>query len=62
SSLATVGRLLFSEYVVPFEIASVLLLVALLGAVALSRRDDRAQAQSATPAGTMPAAGRKEGR
>jgi len=62
SSLATVGRLLFSEYVVPFEIASVLLLVALLGAVALSRRDDRAQAQSGTPAGTMPAAGRKEGR
>lgn len=62
SSLTTVGRLLFSEYVVPFEIASVVLLVALLGAVALSRRDDRTQTQSSTPAGTMPATGRKEGR
>lgn len=62
SNLATVGQLLFTEYVVPFEIAAVVLLVALLGAVALSRRDDRAQTHSTAQASTLPAAERKEGR
>ncbi len=33
-----IGRLLMTEYVLPFEIASVLLLVALLGAAMLVRR------------------------
>ena len=35
---ATIGRLLMTEYVLPFEVASVLLLVALLGAAMLVRR------------------------
>lgn len=33
-----IGRLLFSQYLLPFEIASVLLLVAIVGAVVLSRK------------------------
>ncbi len=34
---ASVGRLLFTEYLLPFEIASVLLLAALVGAVILTK-------------------------
>lgn len=34
-----VGRLLFTEYLVPFEIISILLLVAIVGVVLLTRRD-----------------------
>lgn len=33
-----VGRLLFTEYVLPFEIISILLLVAVIGAVVLAKR------------------------
>jgi NADH-quinone oxidoreductase subunit J len=36
-SPASVGRLLFSEYLVPFEITSILLLVAMVGAIVLTR-------------------------
>lgn len=36
----TVGQLLFRDYAVPFEIASFVLLIALIGAVVLSRSDD----------------------
>ena len=36
---AAVSEALFGTYVVPFEVASVLLLAALVGAVALARRD-----------------------
>lgn len=36
---AEVGDSIFGSYVVPFEVASVLLLAALVGAVALARRD-----------------------
>jgi NADH-quinone oxidoreductase subunit J len=38
---ATVGRSLFADFVLPFEAVSFLLLAALIGAVVLSRRDDR---------------------
>jgi NADH-quinone oxidoreductase subunit J len=34
-----VGNAIFSSYAVPFEVASVLLLAALVGAVAIARRD-----------------------
>jgi NADH-quinone oxidoreductase subunit J len=34
-----VGLLLYSDYLVPFEVASVLLLAALVGAIVLARRD-----------------------
>ncbi len=34
-----VGMLLYSDYLVPFELASMLLLVAMVGAILLARRD-----------------------
>ena len=37
-SAAAVGRVLFSAYLYPFEIASILLLAAMVGAVVLARR------------------------
>jgi NADH-quinone oxidoreductase subunit J len=39
AQVAVIGRLLLGPYLVPFEVASVLLLVALVGALALARRD-----------------------
>ncbi len=38
-TLEAVGRLLLTDYVVPFEILSVLLLVAIVGAVAMGKRE-----------------------
>jgi len=35
----TLGRLLFTEYLLPFEIISVLLLVAMVGVILLSKKD-----------------------
>lgn len=35
------GRLLFNRYLLPFEVTSVLLLVALIGVILLSRREDK---------------------
>lgn len=35
---ATIGRLLFTDYLFPFEVTSVLLLAALVGALTLARR------------------------
>ncbi len=35
----TLGRLLFTEYLLPFEIVSLLLLVAMVGVILLSKRD-----------------------
>jgi NADH-quinone oxidoreductase subunit J len=37
---ADVGRVIFSSYVLPFEVVSVLLLAALVGAVVIARRDE----------------------
>jgi NADH-quinone oxidoreductase subunit J len=39
STTAQVGDAIFSTYLVPFEVASVLLLAALVGAIVLARRD-----------------------
>jgi NADH-quinone oxidoreductase subunit J len=36
---AEVGRKLFTEYLLPFEAASVLILIAILGAVVLARKE-----------------------
>lgn len=41
SSAAEVGESIFSTYVLPFEVVSFLLLAALIGAIVLSRKDDR---------------------
>jgi NADH-quinone oxidoreductase subunit J len=43
-SPAAVGLMLFNDYLVPIEVASLLLLVAMVGAIVLSR-DDRKKAQ-----------------
>lgn len=40
-STAAVGASIFSRFVLPFEVISFLLLAALIGAIVLSRRDDR---------------------
>ena len=37
----SVGEAIFSSFVLPFEVVSVLLLAALVGAVVIARRDDR---------------------
>jgi NADH-quinone oxidoreductase subunit J len=36
-----VGTSLFSRFVLPFEVISLLLLAALIGAIVLSRKEDR---------------------
>lgn len=38
-NVAQVGRALYVDYLVPFEVASMLLLVAMVGAIVLARRD-----------------------
>jgi NADH-quinone oxidoreductase subunit J len=38
-STSELGRLLFTEYLLPFEIVSILLLVAMVGVVLLSKKD-----------------------
>ncbi len=37
-SVSLIGRMLLTEYLLPFEIASILLLAALMGAALLSRK------------------------
>lgn len=39
SSVLVIGEHFFSDYLLPFEVASVLLLMALVGAIVLARRD-----------------------
>jgi NADH-quinone oxidoreductase subunit J len=46
SSVADIGRTLFAEYAFPFEVTSILILVAMVGAVLLARRDERRGAGS----------------
>ena len=42
SSVRAIGRVLFTEYTFQFEVTSVLILVAMVGAVLLAKRDDHA--------------------
>src|SRR5499427_3170069 len=46
SSVAAIGRLLFTDYGFPFEVTSVLILVAMVGAVVLARRDSDVEGPS----------------
>jgi NADH-quinone oxidoreductase subunit J len=39
--IQNLGKVLFTDYVVPFEIASILFLSAMVGAVVIGKRDDR---------------------
>ena len=41
SSVRAIGRSLFTEYAFPFEVTSILILVAMVGAVVLARREAR---------------------
>ena len=38
-NVAQVGMMLYTDYLIPFELASILLLVAMVGAIILARRD-----------------------
>ena len=40
-SVAAIGRVLFTEYAFAFEVTSVLILVAMVGAVVLARREEK---------------------
>ena len=42
-SVATIGRRLFTDYAFPFEVTSVLILVAMVGAVVMARQDTAAR-------------------
>ena len=39
NNIEQVGRALYTDYLVPFEVASVLLLVAMIGAIVLAKRE-----------------------
>jgi NAD(P)H-quinone oxidoreductase subunit 6 len=58
SSIVTIGKHFFSDFLLPFELASVFLLMAMVGAIVLARRDflpDESLAQPAeTPAFSLP--------
>ena len=43
TSVRTIGRALFTDYAFPFEVTSVLILVAMVGAVVLARREPPAR-------------------
>jgi NADH-quinone oxidoreductase subunit J len=49
SSVSAIGRLLFTEYAFPFEVTSILILVAMIGAVVLARRDDPRERREGGP-------------
>ena len=38
SALQTLGKALFSQYLLPFEVTSILLLVAMVGAIVLTKQ------------------------
>lgn len=48
-SMAALAKVLMGEYLLAFEVTSVLLLAAVVGAVALARKDSGAGPQSSTP-------------
>jgi len=52
-SIETLATTLFSDYLVAFEITSVLLLAAIVGAIALARRESSPQAAAARTAGAQ---------
>lgn len=58
---AAVGKVIFSSYVLPFEVVSVLLLAALVGAVVIARRDEErpppSETQEPAPVGVGAGAG-----
>jgi NADH-quinone oxidoreductase subunit J len=55
---ADVGTALFRDFVLPFEVVSVLLLAALIGAIVIARKEE---APGAPPERRVPIVGRREG-
>jgi NADH-quinone oxidoreductase subunit J len=41
-SIKTLGQVLYTDFILPFEVASVLFLVAMIGAVVLAKREKKA--------------------
>jgi hypothetical protein len=52
-SIDNLATTLFSDYLISFEITSVLLLAAIVGAIALARRESSPQAAAARTAGAQ---------
>jgi NADH-quinone oxidoreductase subunit J len=50
TSVSAIGKALFTDYAFPFEVTSVLILVAMVGAVVLARRDDPRDRRDRGPA------------
>ena len=50
ANISTIGRLLFTDYLIPFEVASMVLLVALIGVIVLVKRDRPAQSEGSRDA------------
>jgi NADH-quinone oxidoreductase subunit J len=50
TSVSVIGKSLFTDYAFPFEVTSVLILVAMVGAVVLARRDDPRDRRDRGPA------------
>ncbi len=62
SGFETIGDVLFNQWAIPFEVASLVLLVAMIGAIALARSDDpedAAQIQSPNTSQSSEAAEQK---
>jgi NADH-quinone oxidoreductase subunit J len=57
----TLGQLLLTKYVLPFEIVSVLLLAALIGAVVIAKKDPDPKQKSAKRTIPLPKAAQKAG-
>jgi NADH-quinone oxidoreductase subunit J len=51
SSVRAIGKVLFTDYAFPFEVTSILILVAMVGAVVLAKRDVGRDGASAPPRG-----------
>ena len=54
NTVIELGKHFFSDFLLPFELASVLLLMAMVGAIVLARRDLIPESTSATTALTLP--------
>ena len=55
---ASLGKLVFTQFVLPFELVSVLLLVAMVGVIYLSSKDSKSRI-SASSSGTEPGVGKE---
>jgi NADH-quinone oxidoreductase subunit J len=62
SNVEVLGRAIFTTYLVPFEVTSALLVVAVVGAVVLARRPDRRAGEQAGPEPDGELAGEPGGR